>query len=316
VDTKDEHILTDDGLVMRVTGGSVWVQAGSALVQCALRGKFRQQARDFQIAAGDTVTISRKRDEDETGVIESVHPRSSWLARFDAAKGSDERVIVANLDTLFIIASVREPEIHHGFIDRVLVSAERGRIKACVCLNKIDLAEGPDEIERNVSIYEACGYRVLPVSALRGDGLADLEHSLTGGIYAFVGESGVGKSSILNTIEPGLNLKTGELMEKSGRGRHTTSFSQLYPIGGGYVADTPGIQTFGYPGSDPVELTECFPEYREYEGSCRFRPCSHSHEPDCAIKCALEEERLQPTRYRSYLSMLEEVRQREKRRYS
>ena len=225
-------------------------------------------------------------------------------------------MIVANLDTLFIVASLREPAVHYGFIDRVLVSAERGMISSCVCLNKTDLVESTAEMEAVAAVYESCGYRILPISALSGDGFEELERSLSGGIYAFVGESGVGKSSILNRVDPSLDLKIGALMDKNKRGRHTTSFSQLYPIAGGYVADTPGIQTFGYPGSDPVELAACFPEFREYEGTCRFRPCSHSHEPDCAVKQALEEERLQPTRYRSYLSMLEEVTEREKRRFS
>lgn len=307
---------TDEGLVMRVTGSTVWVRAGGAMVACALRGRFRVRTKEFQIVAGDRVNISRGGGTEDAGAIESVHERISWLSRFDPAKGSEERVIVANLDTLFIVASIASPAVHFDFIDRVLVSAERGRISSCICLNKIDLAESAADIDRIASVYESCGYRVLAVSALHGDGFVELERSLHGGIYAFVGESGVGKSSILNRIDPGLDLKTGDLMEKSQRGRHTTSFSQLYPISGGYVADTPGIQTFGYPGGDPVELADCFPEFIDYEGACRFRPCSHSHEPDCALKQALEAGRLQPSRYRSYLNMLEEVREREKRRFS
>lgn len=311
-----ERTTREDGLALRVTGSTVWVQVGETLVACALRGRFRQGSRRVQIAAGDRVAISRESAAAETGVIESVHERGSWLARFDAARAGDERVIVANLDTLFIVASVREPPFHHGFVDRVLVSAERGRVPSCLCVNKIDLAKNGEEVAGIAAIYESCGYRVLSVSALRGDGFDLFEASLAGGVYAFVGESGVGKSSILNRVEPGLDLRIGELMEKTGRGRHTTSCSQLYPIAGGYVADTPGIQTFGYPGDDPVELAACFPEYREFDGACRFQPCSHSHEPDCAVKEALEEGRLQPTRYRSYLSMLAEVTERNRRRYS
>lgn len=311
-----ERMHTDTGLVMRVTGSTVWVLAGGELIGCALRGKFRQKARDFQVAAGDRVTISLTEGAADSGAIESVHDRASWLSRFDPAKGSEERVIVANLDTLFVVASLREPPVHYAFIDRVLVSAARGNIPSCICLNKIDLAESASEIGHVTAVYESCGYRVLPLSAHRGDGFDELKRSLSGGIYAFVGESGVGKSSILNRVDPRLDLKIGELRDKTKRGRHTTSFSQLYPIMGGYVADTPGIQTFGYPGNDPVELAACFPEFAEYEGACRFRPCSHSHEPGCAVKQALEEERLQPERYRSYLSMLDEVTEREKRRFS
>jgi ribosome biogenesis GTPase len=309
-----EH--TEEGLVVRVTGATVWVEMPDGVVACALRGRFRKRGSNFQVAAGDRASIVRNKTDGELGVLEDVHPRTSYLARYDEAKGTEERVIVANLDMLFVVASVRDPAIHHGFIDRVLVAAERGRTKACLCVNKIDLVQDSDEVPRITGIYESCGYRVLAISARRGDGLDELGRMLTGGIYAFVGESGVGKSSILMNLEPGLDLKVGTLMDKTGRGRHTTTFSQLYRIKGGFVADTPGIQTYGYPGDDTAELAACFPEFAAYEGHCRFHPCSHSHEPDCAVKDAVEEGSIQPTRYRSYLSMHAEIEHRARRRFS
>ena len=133
------------------------------------------------------------------------------------------------------------------------------------------------------------------------------------GVYAFVGASGVGKSSLLMAIDPGLDLKVRVVGDKTGRGRHTTTFSQLYPFGRGYLADTPGIQTFGYPGEDPTELADCFPEFTPYVDGCRFHPCTHSHEPDCGVKRALEAGDIQPTRYASYTNILSEVEERGKR---
>lgn len=306
----------EEGLVVRVTGGTVWVEVRGDLVACALKGKFRRQEKAFQVAAGDRVAIMRKEANAELGVLEEVHSRASYLARYDSGKGTEERVIVANLDMLFVVASVREPDIHHGFIDRVLVSAEKGRTGACLCINKIDLARDSGEVARVAELYESCGYRVFSLSALSGEGIDELARMLSGGVYAFVGESGVGKSSILKKIDPELDLRVGGLMEKTGKGRHTTAFSQLYRIMGGYVADTPGIQTYGFPGSDTAELAACFPEFSPYEGQCRFNTCSHSHEPDCAIKEALEEGSIRPTRYQSYLSMFAEIEQRERRRFS
>ncbi|UCH85451.1 MAG: ribosome small subunit-dependent GTPase A, partial [Candidatus Latescibacterota bacterium] len=169
--------------------------------------------------------------------------------------------------------------------------------------------------ENTASVYSSLGYPVIETSALTGDGVDKVEDLLGGGIYAFVGRSGVGKSSLLNRIEPDLNLKVGRVMEKTGRGRHTTTYSQLFPLRGGYVADTPGMQTFGYPGTSTEELADCFPELRDYRAACRFRPCTHSHEPGCGVKEALEKGVIAPSRYQSYLSMLAEVQAREKSRY-
>jgi ribosome biogenesis GTPase len=194
----------------------------------------------------------------------------------------------------------------------VLVSAQWGGVAAAVVLNKIDLVDREDA-DRFAELYRSCGYPVLQTSALTGDGVDGLSGELGAGVYAFVGASGVGKSSLLMSVDPGLDLKVREIGGKTGRGRHTTTFSQLYKFGRGYLADTPGIQTFGYPGSEPAELADCFPEFETYAQSCRFLTCTHSHEPDCGVKRALEAGDVRPTRHSSYLNILAEVEARAKR---
>jgi len=307
---------TKEGLVLRMTGHEVWVEAGSGVVSCVLRGRFRQKGKAFDLVAGDRVEIRQEGPGGEGGVIEEVLPRNSWLSRYVTGRDEGERTIVANIDALFVVASILEPRLNYGFIDRVLVSAERGQVPVIVCLNKIDLLEDEEVTEHFKNTYQSCGYPVVLTSAVGGDGLSLLEEKFEGGIYAFVGASGVGKSSILNRIDPQLNLRVGKVALKTGRGKHTTSFSQLFPIKGGYIADTPGMQTFGFPGSEKTDVSRCFPEFGPIEENCRFRPCTHSHEPDCAVKEACEEGSIFQTRYQSYLSMLAEVMERDKKRYS
>jgi ribosome biogenesis GTPase len=227
---------------------------------------------------------------------------------------SAERMIVANVDTVFVVATLREPEVNYRFIDRVLASAEWGRAAACVCLNKTDLIDAAAEILRFRDLYASCGYETMQTSAKTGEGLKELKAKLRGGVYAFVGESGVGKSSLLMRMDRNLDLKTRELGEKSGRGRHTTSYSQLFSIQGGYMADTPGAQKFGFPGEDADDAARCFPEFRAFSENCRFHRCTHSHEPDCAVKAAVEEGRVHRSRHDSYLDILAELEGRNKRR--
>lgn len=301
-----------DGLVVRVTGGEVWVEiSGGEVVQCRLRGKLRHRKRGFQLVAGDRVIVQPPGSGGAHWTIEDLDPRRSWLSRY-VERGAAERVVVANVTRLYVVASLESPPLHHGFVDRVLVSAEFGHVSSSIVLNKIDLS-AQEDVESFVSLYESCGYPVLTTSAATGHGVESLSEEIAGGVYAFVGESGVGKSSLLMSIDPGLDLKTRSVGDKTGRGRHTTSFSQLYRFGRGYLADTPGVQTFGYPGSDSTEISDCFPEFARHAETCRFRPCSHSHEPDCGVKDALERGLVHRSRYDSYLNILAEVDERGRR---
>jgi ribosome biogenesis GTPase len=256
--------------------------------------------------------LTRPSERDgEAWAIEELTPRESWLSRY-IERGGVERVIVANVDRLYVVATLVYPRVHYDFIDRVLVSAERGGVRAGVVLNKIDLVDREDS-DCFAALYSSCGYPVLRTSALSGEGVDGVAEELGEGVYAFVGESGVGKSSLLMSIDPGLDLKVREVGNKSRRGRHATTFSQLYPFGEGYLVDTPGVQTFAFPGTDKTEVSDCFPEFARHTATCRFHPCTHSHEPDCGVKRALEAGEIQSTRHRSYLNILREVEARDKR---
>ena len=302
------------GLVVRVTGKEVWVDVAGELLPTVLRGRFRQKSQSIQVVAGDHVEVAPSAAEGAQATIESLIPRRSWLSRW-AARDSTEKIIVANIDRLFVVASLRAPKLHTGFLDRVLVSAERGHNDICICLNKIDLLESEGDLDDFFNIYTSVGYSVLKLSAETGEGIEKVEQQLGSGTVAFVGQSGVGKSSILNKIDDTLNLKVGHVAKKTGRGRHTTTFSQLYPLKGGYVADTPGMQTFGFPGTDKADLGLCFPEFRASMDDCRFQPCTHSHEPECEVKEALEKGAIHESRYKSYLEMLADVDKRSKDRW-
>jgi ribosome biogenesis GTPase len=302
--------LQQQGLVVRVTGHEVWVDIDGQVVPCLQRGKMRRRP-GAPIAAGDLVTIRLPGRPGGQGTIEDIAPRESYLSRY-VQRDRGERIIVANVATLFVVTSLRSPAVHYSFVDRVLVSGERGNVRAHVVLNKTDLL-GDGEADELVSVYEGCGYPVSRTSAESGDGVDELTALLGREVYAFVGASGVGKSSLLNRIDPALDLETRGV-QKTGRGRHTTTYSQLYPFRDGYLADTPGVQTFGFAGDDRNELPACFPELRAYDGQCRFQPCTHSHEPGCAVKDAVEAGTVAQSRYDSYLQILAEIDERESRR--
>jgi ribosome biogenesis GTPase len=304
-----------EGLVIRMTGGEVWVNVGGTTIPCHLRGRFRQKDRGLRVVAGDRVVVTPPDASGEQGAIEGLLVRKTWLSRYAGGREETEKVIVANIDILVIVISARSPRVNLGFLDRMLVSAERGHNDIRLCLNKIDLLPSPDDADTLLALYENLGYPVLKTSAKSGEGLNDLRGLFEGGIYAFVGQSGVGKSSILNAIDEELKLKVRQVARKTGRGRHTTTNSQLFPVAGGYVADTPGMQTFGFPGADKAELPLCYREFRRFAEDCRFQPCSHSHEPGCAVKDALDGGLIAPSRYRSYQAILGEVASREKKRY-
>ncbi|HEU4929257.1 MAG TPA: ribosome small subunit-dependent GTPase A [Candidatus Krumholzibacteria bacterium] len=295
----------ENGLVIRVTGGDVWVLVGSEVVACSLRGRLRVKKDALQVVAGDRVVA--RRDPGGSGVtLENVLPRASHLSRW-VERGGVARAIVANVERLFVVASLAEPPLRPVFVDRMLAAGEWGRAPLALVLNKSDLAPA-DDIESWAAVYRACDYPVYPTCARTGQGLDALQTLLGKGVYAFVGESGVGKSSLLNRLDPAAEHITREVAERTGRGRHTTSSSELFPFRDGFLADTPGMQTFGFPGRDERELAACFPDIAAHEGDCRFDPCTHSHEPGCAIKAAVEAGTLAVSRHRSYLAILEEIR--------
>lgn len=303
------------GRIVRFTGQGVWVNVDGDIIPTLLRGKFRRKGRGVPIVAGDMVEVDLPEVVGAPGTIENVLPRNSWLSKVSGARSAGERVIVANIDTLFFVVAARDPRLNLGFVDRVLVSAERGHNHVVICINKIDLMDDADEIDAFETVYTAIGYAVARLSAATGEGVDHIVAQIKGGVYAFIGQSGVGKSSLLNHIDPSLDLRVAGVAGKTGRGRHTTTTSRLFPIRGGYMADTPGMQTFGYPGTDRSELADCFPEFRDRADECRFQSCTHSHEPGCEVKVALEAGEIAGSRYRNYLDMLGEIDEREKGKY-
>ena len=278
------------GRVIKAYNSFFYVETEGALVTCKLRGKFKKRQGVYP---GDLVDVRLL--PDGTGVVERLLPRESLM----------RRPLVANVDQVVLTFAAAQPDPHPLLVSRFLVLAEwSGLARILVCVNKSDL---PPAAEESFKVSEAAGYQVLHVSAQTGAGVDVLRRELANHITCFAGPSGVGKSSLLNAIEPGLSLQTGHVSEKIKRGRHTTRVAELLPFAGGYIVDTPGFSSMELDGIDEQLLPSYFPEFRPYLGHCRFSPCSHSHEPDCAVKEAVAAGNIPQERYDAYLSILEEI---------
>lgn len=301
-----------EGLVVRSTGSWIDVETDEGIVPSKVRGKFRLAEDDVTnpVAVGDHVTL--RLNEDGTGFITDIHERRNWLSRRAAGRRVGvEHVIAANVDRAWLVQSIRQPKINPGVIDRFLVMAESNDISPAIVFNKADLMKKADEevVLELRDLYADLGYPVLMTSAVTLDGVDAFREGLAKDISLVTGPSGVGKSSLLNAVEPGLELTTAEVSEKTNKGRHTTTYTALYPLStGGYVVDTPGIREFGIFDLEPEELSYYFIEFRPYLPECRFLNCTHDHEPGCAVQAAVEEGKISDIRYYSYLNILESLR--------
>ena len=290
--------MAERGRILKVYNNVLHVAAEDAVILCKLRGRVKKGRSDMGLVPGDLVALERISPEE--GVIERVEERTNLL----------QRPRVANLTQIVITVAAASPDPHPLVVSRFLVLAELSGVKKIIlCVNKMDLCTG-DPVTF-LAAYETAGYPVLRVSAEQGAGLAELRERLAGEITVFAGPSGAGKSSLLNALDPTLALATGVISEKIGRGRHTTRRAELLPFMGGYVVDTPGFTQQELTELGPEDLTHCFPDFAHYTG-CRFSPCSHSHEPDCAVKAAVEAEALSRERYDSYIALLNELRTKKK----
>lgn len=280
------------GRILKAYNSVVHVSVNSAEILCKLRGK-STRGRDA-LLPGDIVRLERISSTE--GVIEGTEPRTSLLLR----------PRVANLTQIVVTVAAAAPNPHPLVVSRFLVLAEHSGIDHIVlCINKIDLAGG--NMTEFCTPYEAAGYPVLLVSAVNGTGLSALQERLAGEITVFAGPSGAGKSSLLNALSPSLGLAVGAVSDKIGRGRHTTRRAELLPFAGGYVVDTPGFTQQEITEIAAGDLAAYFPEFMRFSG-CRFTPCSHSHEPGCAVKAAAADGRLARTRYDAYIALLDEIR--------
>lgn len=299
------------GLVLRTTGSwyKVAPSEGGSLIDCRLRGNYRLRGnkQTNPIAVGDQVLYVIQ--EDGTGLISEVCDRRNYIVRRATKLSKQTHVIASNIDQLCIVATLGFPRTSTGFIDRLLVTAEAYHIPARIVFNKVDLYD--DELwqihKELKSIYLHAGYPVHEVSALEGTGVDDLRLLMQGKTSLFSGHSGVGKSALLNALDPSLNLRVGEVSDWSLKGKHTTTFAELHPFAGGYLIDTPGIKEFGMVDFKTEEVGHFFPEIRQVLHECKFANCTHVHEPQCAVKQAVEDGIINSERYANYLSIIESL---------
>lgn len=304
---------TAEGIVIRSTGSRFLVQAGAEMFECTLRGRFRLDESDSTnpVVIGDRVVMETQ--PDGSGVITEITPRENNLTRRAAGRRiGREHVIMANVDAAWVVQSVTKPRFNPGFVDRFLVMAEAFGIGAGIIINKLDLLdeEFAERVGFFAGLYESIGYRVIGTSAETGEGVEELMGALRGTTSVIVGPSGAGKSSLLNLLSPGLGLRTGEVSERTRKGKHTTTYAELLPLGEDtFVGDTPGLREWGLFDIEAEELDGYFVEFREYLDECKFPNCTHDHEPDCRIKELVDEDVLAIERYESYINMLGALRE-------
>lgn len=281
------------GIVIKAYNGFYYVQNRDKVFMCNIRGRFKKER--FSLLVGDQVDFEIVGAE--KGIVEGIAPRRSLL----------KRPMVANVDQVIVTFAAASPDVNLGLVDRFLVLAELSALKVVICINKIDLAREEDILSL-CERYRAIGYSIIYVSARNKVGIEELSQCLYGKVSVFAGPSGVGKSSILNMVEPGLSLTTGEVSKKIGRGRHTTRFAELLPLsGGGFVVDTPGFSSTQFDNVEEKDLGRCFPEFREASLACKFSTCMHYKEPQCAVKSGVINGEIHPERYTSYLEILNEI---------
>ena len=299
------------GLVIRNTGSwyTVKIDGTDNTVEAKVKGNFRLKGirSTNPIAIGDKVEFIPQ--PDGTALISAIDDRKNYIIRKATNLSKQSHIIAANLDQCFLIVTVAQPETSTTFIDRFLATAEAYRVPVVLVFNKIDVLneEEQEYLNSMIDLYEYVGYKCLKVSAKTGTGVDAVAEELKGKVTLLSGNSGVGKSTLINNLFPNLNLKTSEISDAYNTGKHTTTFSEMYPIGNdGYIIDTPGIKGFGTFNMEREEVGHYFKEIFRISEDCRFNNCTHTHEPGCAVRQAVENHDISESRYTSYLSMLED----------
>ena len=293
-------------LVTKVVGKHYTVRfENGKTLNCFIKGKFRldDNKSTSPVVVGDWVEVEPINED--SGIITFIYERKNFVVRKSVNLSKQFHIIAANIDKSYLVVTLILPETNYEFIDRFLATCEAYRVEAALILNKCDLYDDiPDLVEEFEQIYNLAGYKIFKVSALTGKGINELKEELKNKINLFSGNSGVGKSSLINKIQPGLNIKVQEISYAHFKGKHTTTFSQMYELTeGGFIIDTPGIKGFSFINIKKEELFHFFPEILKKTSECKYYNCTHIHEPDCAVRKAVETGEIHPIRYRNYLSM-------------
>ena len=300
------------GVVVKSTGSWYLVREldRGKLYDCRIKGKFRVAGikSTNPLAVGDFVSFEPEEKDEGQGIIDGIEDRKNYIIRKSVNLSKRVHIIAANMDQALLVTTLAQPATSTGFMDRFLSTAEAYNIPTIIVFNKCDLYDSEEirsELDYRKAVYSAIGYHCLETSATKGEGLAELASLLKGKTTLLSGHSGVGKSTLINAIESSLNLRTGAVSSSHNKGQHTTTFAEMHPLKmGGDIIDTPGIKGFGLVNMEDTDLSHFFPEIFTISKECKFHNCKHINEPQCAVKIALDEHKIAPTRYESYLNQL------------
>lgn len=302
-----------NGVVIKSTGSWYHVKLEDGrIVQSRIAGKFKLEGLKLTnpIAVGDVVTIELETSEEVRGIIKKIEPRKNYILRQSPRKKHQVHFLASNIDQAFLIVTIKEPNLKIGFIDRFLIMTEPYSIPVTIIFNKADIYTEDDLVlfDSIWEIYTKIGYDVMLTSSISGLGIPTLYQALFGKTTLISGQSGVGKSTLVNAIDPNLHLKTEEISDFSGKGQHTTTFAEMYELSNGSkIIDTPGIKTLAFSHLEIMDIAHNFREFFEISTNCKFANCTHRNEPNCAVKQAVAKEEISALRYQNYLNLLEEV---------